>query len=282
MKIKLLLLIILIYLKVQSQDFTVLYRENRVPYQSVVKEKSDVNQINLKNVKIRFNHKNSDSIEIQKKFYRKIDSINKLAKELQIEKKRHKKIDTYEFITVLRVSGDKSIYYPQENVSNDTLISTVVSASGLRSSKKIINYNDMEVIYKDLSEKIQVSSLQKHHFDRKKRSFLIEEELQDFNWIITQKTKKIKGYVCYKALLKESNKNIEAWFTREIKTSTGPKEYWGLPGLILEIREGRRTVSLSSISIFSSESFDIKPPTEGEKITREDFEGVSSRLFDEY
>lgn len=131
--------------------------------------------------------------------------------------------------------------------------------------------------YENLTKNLVV-----HSTRTKKRSFLIEEKLQDFNWIITQKTKRIKGYLCYKALLKGSNKNVEVWFTKETKASTEPKEYWGLPGLILEIREGKRIVSLSGVSMFPSGSFDIKPPAEGEKITREDFDGVSSRLFDEY
>ena len=35
---------------------------------------------------------------------------------------------------------------------------------------------------------------------------------------------------------------MTAWFTPEIPVSTGPAMYGGLPGLILEISDGNRTM----------------------------------------
>ena len=64
----------------------------------------------------------------------------------------------------------------------------------------------------------------------------------DFNWKITNQSKKINNYVCYKAIgnLKPLNPNLpnyyfEAWFSPEIPLQYGPNGYGGLPGLIFEI-----------------------------------------------
>lgn len=67
----------------------------------------------------------------------------------------------------------------------------------------------------------------------------------DTDWILTQESKKINGFVCYKATRmpsQDSKEEIEntfpiiAWYTPEIPLPYGPFVYGGLPGLILEIQ----------------------------------------------
>ena len=111
---------------------------------------------------------------------------------------------------------------------------------------------------------------------------MIEEPLEPQEWELTKETKKIDQYLCYKAILKSSDKKVEAWFTNEIEAPYGPKGYYGLPGLILELKEGKKKVSFDKVSLFPSESIIINQPTEGEKITREELEGLAQKLFDQY
>lgn len=78
-------------------------------------------------------------------------------------------------------------------------------------------------------------------------------------WKITSETKKIDKYDCYKAQYihtytgvsgKLINREITAWFAPELPYSFGPGKYFGLPGLILELDDGKGTVYLAgSISI---------------------------------
>lgn len=65
------------------------------------------------------------------------------------------------------------------------------------------------------------------------------------DWELTQETKKINGFVCYKATRMPSPDSIEvpdksspivAWYTLEIPLPYGPFTYGSLPGLILEIQ----------------------------------------------
>ena len=51
--------------------------------------------------------------------------------------------------------------------------------------------------------------------------------------------------------------DVEAWYTPQIPVGHGPAEYWGLPGLILEVSAGNTTMLCSKI---------VMNPAEKEKI----------------
>ncbi|PQJ81046.1 GLPGLI family protein [Polaribacter porphyrae] len=71
----------------------------------------------------------------------------------------------------------------------------------------------------------------------------------------------------------EMPKQIEvtAWYSPQIPVSNGPGEYWGLPGLILEINAGRTTILCTEIIMNPSEKVDIKKPTKGTEVTRAEY-----------
>lgn len=69
------------------------------------------------------------------------------------------------------------------------------------------------------------------------RDFFIYDKVPKINWTIDEKqTKKIAGYTCYKATGVFRGTNITAYFTKALPYSAGPFKFYGLPGLILEIR----------------------------------------------
>ena len=150
--------------------------------------------------------------------------------------------------------------------------------------------------YKNTKDKVALESTE--FFGKK---FLISDEMQQPQWELGAETKQIGNYTCYKAtLLKEANpldfsnfrrpRNddekqdkdaskeekikqtlVTAWYTPQIPVSNGPGEYWGLPGLILEINEGTTTVLCTEIVMNPSEKATIEAPTKGKKITREKY-----------
>lgn len=65
------------------------------------------------------------------------------------------------------------------------------------------------------------------------KKFLITDEL-NYNWNITNETKQIQNYTCYKATTSFRGNNFEAWFTPDIPVNAGPWKWFGLPGLIVE------------------------------------------------
>ena len=77
---------------------------------------------------------------------------------------------------------------------------------------------------------------------------------------------------------KEKDKPIEeettekvittAWYTLDIPINNGPENYWGLPGLILEINDGTQTIVCTEIIFNPSKKVEIKEPTKGKVVNR--------------
>lgn len=103
---------------------------------------------------------------------------------------------------------------------------------------------------------------------KKKASFV--------NWNLTNETKEINGYTCYKATYTYIQKwkgrefpwPIVAWYCPAIPLSIGPVRYSGLPGLILELHEDKLGYVVEKIEFLDKE-IQIEKPTEGEDLTDE-------------
>ena len=65
--------------------------------------------------------------------------------------------------------------------------------------------------------------------------------------------------------------SIEAWYTLQIPIQHGPAEYWGLPGLILEVNSGNTTMLCSKVVINPSDIVSIKVPDKGKEINKLDY-----------
>ena len=158
--------------------------------------------------------------------------------------------------------------------------------------------------YKNIKDKIALESTE--FFGKK---FLISDEMKQPQWELGSETKKIGNYTCYKATMlkktdaldfsnmrrrgrrSEDNKKtdstkvnkvsedieipkevlVTAWYTPQIPVSNGPGEYFGLPGLILEINSGRTTILCTEIVMNPTEAIEIAAPTKGKAITREEY-----------
>ncbi|PQJ71806.1 GLPGLI family protein [Polaribacter butkevichii] len=161
--------------------------------------------------------------------------------------------------------------------------------------------------YKNTKDKV---ALEATEFFGKK--FLVSDEMEQPQWELAAETKQIGNYLCYKATLikdanpldfsnfrrprKEDDKKeqedtekkkevkqvlVTAWYTPQIPVSNGPGEYWGLPGLILEINEGTTTVLCTEIVLNPSEKAAIEAPSKGKKITREKYTKTVTKKMEE-
>ncbi len=110
--------------------------------------------------------------------------------------------------------------------------------------------------------------------------YLIYSKTNEIKWTLTNESKKINGYSCYKAIgnksfinpLNEKKMSVKiiAWYTPEINVSFGPSGYDGLPGLVLETKTG--SFYFIAEKIIFNENNIIKKPTKGEKISQNDYD----------
>ncbi|MCD8401341.1 GLPGLI family protein [Tenacibaculum finnmarkense] len=115
--------------------------------------------------------------------------------------------------------------------------------------------------------------------------FLIEKKA--IKWNLTNETKKIGNYLCKKATTTISIENsrgisikdVIAWYAIEIPLNFGPKNYNGLPGLILKLKEGKLVFTAKKIILNSKEKTTINKPKKGKKITEKEFNNIAKELM---
>jgi len=116
--------------------------------------------------------------------------------------------------------------------------------------------------------------------------YLVVGNMKDIKWTLTNQRKKIGNYSCLKAtsILKIKNskgiffKDITAWYAPEIPVSFGPKDYCGLPGLILELIEGNINYSAYKLILNPKEKIEIFKPKKGKIITQEELDKIGLSL----
>ena len=118
--------------------------------------------------------------------------------------------------------------------------------------------------------------------------FLIEKNINEIKWVISNKSKKINGYNCYKATtainintnnsLKEQE--IIAWFAPKINISTGPIGFGGLPGLILELQKGNFIFFADEVVLNPKNHIKITKPNEGLRVSEKEYEVIVKDIID--
>ncbi|MDT0559011.1 GLPGLI family protein [Ichthyenterobacterium sp. W332] len=81
----------------------------------------------------------------------------------------------------------------------------------------------------------------------------------------------------------EVPKTIEvvAWYTPEIPINQGPADFWGLPGLILEVNADRTTILCSKIVMNPDEKEEIEAPDKGEEVTKKEYAEIITKKMEE-
>ena len=68
--------------------------------------------------------------------------------------------------------------------------------------------------------------------------------------------------------------NVTAWYSPQIPISQGPLEYWGLPGLILEVNVGNTAMLCSKIVINPDEKLKIEATQKGKEVTKKEYKSI--------
>jgi GLPGLI family protein len=154
------------------------------------------------------------------------------------------------------------------------------------------------------------------------KEFLVKDSLTSLAWKMEAETRVIGGYTCYKATAvkkpsatdfrnlrprkedadkKEGEKPaadkktnfldavevpkeivITAWYTPEIPVSQGPEGYWGLPGLILEVNDGKTVLLCSKVVLNPKVKAEIKAPSKGKVISQKEYDETVMKKMEEW
>jgi GLPGLI family protein len=152
------------------------------------------------------------------------------------------------------------------------------------------------IYYKDIIEKRFVNQT-----EIQGKRFLVKDKLLEINWELSSETKNIGTYTCYKATYSKEVDKVEisikdgetvedksketmvttAWYTPQIPVSNGPGNYQGLPGLILEVNDGKKTIVCAEIILNSSKKITVIAPKKGKVVSQKKYIKIQKQKRDE-
>lgn len=140
------------------------------------------------------------------------------------------------------------------------------------------------------------------------KNYLVIDTLKPEPWKMTEETKNILGFKCYKATrrIKQAQRSvirtfggpgginsdtakkqsapelkeieIIAWFTNDIITPAGPENYGQLPGLILELDIENGTTVFTATEVKKTvNKKELKEPQKGKPVSRQEYQKI---MFD--
>ena len=158
---------------------------------------------------------------------------------------------------ILAFNQEMSSYKIFEGQGNDPRVKSLGEGTGK-------NY------FKDLSKKTYLSQA-----DILGKAFLISDVLKKIDWKLTGDGKQIGKMNCQKATAIVGKYDVEAWFALEIPVSSGPANYWGLPGLIIELKEkGGKTFTFKEFKEEIPTEGELAMPTEGKKVSQKEYDEI--------
>jgi GLPGLI family protein len=205
---------------------------------------------------------------------------------------------------------DKSASIYKEEVKLDA--PTQGQAGGMRMMGSMMGAGG--TYYKNIKEKTY--TVDKEFMSKE---FLIKDSLPNLKWKLEGEARVIGGYNCFKAtavrpvsaadfrnfapkkeetpaVKKEAatktnftdqisapkEEIITVWYTPEIPVNQGPEGYWGLPGLILEVNDGRTVILCSKIVLNPKEKAVIKPVAKGKQISQKEYDEIVVKKMAEF
>lgn len=129
--------------------------------------------------------------------------------------------------------------------------------------------------------------------------FLVKDSIQKLDWKLGSETKYIGEYQCFKATYtkmvpkprkiddiddfdedaepEKEERTVTAWYTIQIPVNLGPDNYQGLPGLILEVHDGKFSIVCSKIVLNPQDKIEIKEPSKGKAVNQKEFDAIMKK-----
>lgn len=185
----------------------------------------------------------------------KNDNIKQMMMQAVDKMKRQMPYVTYE----LKFTKDKAVFYRKKMMSVDNTI----------------DYDDIAGFSDANGQFFTVinDNLGLRTFRSRNKEYIIKSNLP--KWDIVSERKNILGYNCMKATtLKQldngDNIEVNAWFAKDLPFNFGPKEFAGLPGLILEIEERGMRFHATKVRL-TDKDYKIKFPDMDKSISKKEY-----------
>ncbi len=190
-------------------------------------------------------------------------------------------------------------FYIDDTVRDGTLFydakeDTAIYLDKLSSRKKVGEKEEIADISFSFNENIDLYYFKNNHKvlytdNLFKNNYLVDDELPEIKWELSNEKREIENLICYKATTKFRGRTWTAWYHPDIPINYGPWKFYGLPGLIVEIKDdsNRFAFALTEYALNSKNvapTIDLSKPKkvtmkEMVKITDEAYENLLNELI---
>jgi GLPGLI family protein len=186
----------------------------------------------------------------------------------------------------LNFNTDESLYTEVEKLEQPAPAST--------GGVNIVIAGNTDVLYRNLKKDAYVRET-----EIMGKEFLIKDKPEKLDWNLEKESKNIGEYTCFKATYTEEvtdrtwdsatdslvsttkTRITTAWYTLDIPVQHGPSDFWGLPGLILEINDGEQTILCSKIVLNPEKQVVIEAPKQGKVVTQAEYDEIQEKKMKE-
>ena len=170
----------------------------------------------------------------------------------------------------LSVEGNRCLSKEIEKIDN---------SQGPQYTMKVIGgFKDLET-YTDFDQNQKVIL---REMDSKVYNIL--DTVSQLKWTLTRETKSINGYETKKAVYKDKDYEYVAWYTTTIKSKCGPESFYGLPGLLLELKrtslkDDKQYSTYKLVLINEDSKIKLEKPSKGNSVSVSDFEKIEEKYY---
>ncbi len=178
--------------------------------------------------------------------------------------------------STLTANQSKSLYEINHVSSKDNVEGEIDDGSGEILLK--VKSNENEFVFKNLDSKemfySDVIGL---------KEFYIDEKIPKMIWKLAKERKEVLGYECQKATTLYKGRRYIAYFTTELPINNGPWHFYGLPGMILEVKseEGKFRLLATNLKLINKKTKIDNPYEKKEIVSWEDFLLTYKKKYDE-
>lgn len=160
----------------------------------------------------------------------------------------------------LKTNSYESLYINEPRIDNQ------LPSGGLQ----VTFSNSESFIYQNFRDSISITE------ETYPKKFFIKEDLPNYNWVLTNVSKKYKEFEIKLATSDKNGYEINAWYTESIGVMAGPRSFWGLPGLILIVeithqKSGEKSQILMEDISYEDLDYTLKPKLKKNRVVSREY-----------
>ena len=176
-------------------------------------------------------------------------------------------------LSILEIDNTKSFYKTEENLvsdSQDAIYATLANS---------LYETDRTYYFESSSENLYIS------LDSFGENLIVKQNTIPYKWNILNERKTILGFSCFKATSTKTIKNnkgefkfpVTVWFSSDLPFRTGPEDFVGLPGIVLEASlYSSVPFTIKAIQIKEDNSIRNIQPQKGSQVSLEEYEEIQA------